>query len=505
MNGEPPLATASAQPFDGLDIGALAERSWESRSLWSRGQTGVGGLEALACPHAMVYSPSFVGQTSFTVLCLRDGEGTGSSRPFSRWRDHRRSPEGSGTKFHKAAGLSAVFSTANVGFGSMAIDTITCKSCGAPMALDEALYAQLEQEYRHQNEQRYAAREAQAIELDRKKYAIEFDLLKRRLAAVEAERDIAQGNELGWLERAEEIERREKNIPLEVARLANAEVAVRVAEQQKESELKLAAKELQIAALHRKAEDLQRGTLQGLPAFQGNALEHDIGARMQAAFEVLGDKVTVVGKGGLRGADRLLTVCDKAGRALGRILVEGKNTRHWGADWLNKAKTDQQGECADLVVIASAVVPSEIRENGGFGEIDSVFVADLRCWLGLVFVLRRRLIDVKAAYAAAEGKAGAAGQVYDLVISGQFWDWLRAIIDVLGAEDRQDGRLRAAVLAHFDKQRRNRERFLSHLVTIVGSLQAAIGSGAPTLPKLEFDPGDGLDDEPDRADGPAAG
>jgi hypothetical protein len=234
-----------------------------------------------------------------------------------------------------------------------------------------------------------------------------------------------------------------------------------------------------------------RDTRQVLPVRLGDVLEDEIEAKLRQSFPW--DLVTRVDKG-KPGADRLLTVRNRAGRECGRIVVEAKNTKNRGSDWLDKAKCDQHESGADIVVIVSNVVPPEISEHGGFGEMEGVLVADLRSWFGLVWLLRERIIAVKSAYAAAEGKAGSAGELYDLVVSGQFHDAVRALNNAIHASEKQDLRFRNAGLAHFDKQRKNRERQWSHLARLYGAIQGIVGVSAPCVPELEFDIGDELDD-----------
>src|SRR5262249_38498346 len=134
--------------------------------------------------------------------------------------------------------------------------------------------------------------------------------------------------------------------------------------------------------------------------------------------------------------------------------------------------------------------------QGGFGEIDGVFVADLPSWFGLVCVLRKLIIAVKNAYAAAEDKAGTVGAVYDLVVSGQFRDTIRAMIQAINTGAKQDRHFRNAVRAHFDKQHKNRERLCNHLAGLYGAIHAIVGE-APTVPELEFDIGDAVLDDDD--------
>jgi hypothetical protein len=365
----------------------------------------------------------------------------------------------------------------------MSFYRITCPNCAHNFPLDEVIHEQ----FRQQSEERADA-----------KFQAALQLLQERVATIASERDVAQQNELRVHQEKQALEDRNKNIDLEITRQADARVAAEVAAARSEQAIQFNLdinKEREISeSLRRKVDELQRDTRQTLPVRQGDVLENEIETRLRQTFQ--GDLVSKIEKG-MRGADRLLTVRDR-GRECGKILIEAKNTKYWGSDWLDKAKADQHESGAHIVVIASNVVPPEISAQGGFGEIDRVFVADLSSWFALVCVLRDRIIAVKNAYAAAEGKAGTAGEVYDLVVSGQFRDTMGAMIKAINAGAKQDGRFRNAVLAHFDKQHKNRQRLYNHLAGLYGAIHGIVGGNSPTVPELEFDTGDeGLDDDND--------
>jgi hypothetical protein len=369
-----------------------------------------------------------------------------------------------------------------------AFNSITCPKCGHAFPLDEAVAEAL----RNQSDEHAIA-----------KYADEIDFLKKRIATITDERDLAQQNELTARQEKGVLEDRSQNIDLEIARQVDAKISTRVAEalskQKLEHNLQIAEERALTDSWRRKVDDLQRDSRPTLPVLKGDALEDHIETELEQAFRARGDTVTKISKG-RPGADRLLTIRDR-GRECGQLLVEAKNTKNWAPDWLDKAKRDQHESGADIVVIASHAVPPEISEAGGFGEIDGVWVADLSTWLALVSVLREGIIAVKKTYAAAEGKSGTAGALYDLLVSPQTRDTVRAMVKAIDTAQRQDDHFRAAASSHFEKQRKNRQGLVSHLAGFYGAIHAVVGGNAPTVPELEFDIGDAVldDDEGDES------
>jgi hypothetical protein len=73
----------------------------------------------------------------------------------------------------------------------------------------------------------------------------------------------------------------------------------------------------------------------------------------------------------VKGGDVLHKVRDGYGRECGVILWESKHTKAWTAGWIQKLKEDQREAKAEMAVIASKVLPGEIKN---FGDIEGVKV-----------------------------------------------------------------------------------------------------------------------------------
>ena len=275
---------------------------------------------------------------------------------------------------------------------------IICPNCGTEIALSQALHEQ----YRHENEARFAALAGRAEAKAREDFALERQLLETQLAEERKKRESSQQAELELRKEKGALEDRARELDLEVARRVDGEkqrleetLRRGYAEQQ---DLKLKEKDKLIDDLRHSLEEARRKSEQGSTQRQGEVLELDVEAELARRFPH--DLISAVAKGA-RGADLIHEVRDAALRACGTIVRETKNTRHWHQGWFDKVKEDQRAIGANLAVIVSVALPDGIVE---FGRIDGVWIASLRAWPALALALREQLIEVAFAHAAADGK-----------------------------------------------------------------------------------------------------
>jgi hypothetical protein len=374
---------------------------------------------------------------------------------------------------------------------------ITCPDCGAEIELTEALatslhadleaahqaqLAQLQTQLRREAQSLAARAEAKA----REDAAIQKKMLERELADERERCKAAQEAELDLRKEKNALERRARELDLEVARRVGAEkeqleegIRRAVAEQH---ELKLKEREKLIGDLRRALEEARRKSEQGSQERQGEVLELDVEAELARRFPQ--DLVSPVPKGA-RGADLLEEVRDSSGRSCGLIIWETKNTRRWQPSWLDKLKEDQRAAGANLAVIVSTALPDGIAE---LGRLDGVWVSSLRAWPALALALREQLIQVAFAHAAADGKHEKMELLYQYLAGDQFRSRVEAIVEAFTALQSQLDRERVAMQRIWKEREKQHERVLAHTAAMYGEVRGIVGQSLPEVPALALAP-----------------
>ena len=128
-----------------------------------------------------------------------------------------------------------------------------------------------------------------------------------------------------------------------------------------EYELKLKEKEKVIEDLSKQMKEGQRKAEQGSMKLQGEILELEMEDLLKEFFP--NDDIQPIAPG-KKGADIIQTVRLQSGKIAGSILWETKRTKNWQSTWIQKMKDDQRDCKAEIAVIASEVVPQEIKNFG---------------------------------------------------------------------------------------------------------------------------------------------
>jgi len=349
----------------------------------------------------------------------------------------------------------------------MAEQSITCPSCGKKIPLTSALRAEIEESLKQD-----------AIRRAEKKVAQELDALRDQIKEQTKDLDEARRNELAMRKRERELERKQQDLELEVARQLGKERARLVAEAQErlaeEHRLKDAEKERQLSDMRRQIEDLKRKAEQGSQQTQGEAGEVELETLLRASFP--SDDITATGQG-VRGADLHQIVIDPRGRTSGSILWECKNTRNWNDAWLAKLKQDQRSLHADLAVLVSAALPKGCTR---FELIDGVLVTDFACARHVAALLRVNLLQLAQARHAAMHKEEKLELLHRYLSGVEFRQRVEAVVDAFTAMRRDLDQERRAAERQWARRARQIDAVTFNVSGMYGDLQGLL----PALPPI---------------------
>jgi len=246
-----------------------------------------------------------------------------------------------------------------------------------------------------------------------------------------------------------------------------------------EYSLKLKEKEKIIEDLNKQMKEGQRKAEQGSMKLQGEILELELEELLNNYFPT--DEIVPIAPG-KKGGDIKQIVKLPSGKTAGTILWETKRTKNWQSTWIQKLKDDQRDIKAELAVIASEVIPSEIKN---FGIENGIWITDLKFALGLSTVLRENLLNVALIRLANSGKDDKAEMIFDYLTGTQFKQRVESILEAYVEMNNDIETEKRMMERSWAKRGKQVERFIKNLSGMCGDLQG-IGANIPDIKLLEM-------------------
>jgi hypothetical protein len=388
-------------------------------------------------------------------------------------------------------------------------DSITCPKCNTEIPLSKAITHHVEERLRAEfdaekerllaeqakqladkdtevktavsnaREEITAAAEARATE----RLATRIQDLTAQVEEQDARRRAAEERELGLMKAKRELEAERESLRLQVQRQLDEERAAIVAsttEQLDESwQLKLREKDLILEQMNRRIEDLQAAADQKRSGLQGEVLEREIEEVLRDAFPT--DAIEPV-KSGKRGADVVQRV--RSGRGdCGKLLWESKNHKHWSDGWIDKLRSDQQAEKADVAVVVAAALPEGVDH---IGFVRGVWVCDFGSLVPLAIALRQQLDAIKQARIIDTNRSQVLDDVYEYVCGQEFQHHItNTVASALTMKAELDAE-RTAAERMFKKREKQIEAQVRNLAGLYGGLQGIAGGALQPVAPLEL-------------------
>ncbi len=247
-----------------------------------------------------------------------------------------------------------------------------------------------------------------------------------------------------------------------------------------EYDLKLQEKDDQIEAIKRQAEELRRKAEQGSQQLQGEALEGRLLELLQQAFPL--DEISEVRRGA-KGADIVHKVYNQFGHHCGTILWEAKNTKVWGADWINKLKEDKSQSGADIMALVSMILPDEIKL---FAQKEGVWVSAYSCVIPMACALRETLTQVGYLRRALNGQGDKMREVYAYLISPEFTSRVERIVEAFFVMSAEIDKEQATMQRHWKKRREQLQHVIGATQEMYATFEAIAGKDMPQIDALEL-------------------
>ena len=405
-------------------------------------------------------------------------------------------------------------------------DSITCPNCNFEIPLTQAISHQVEERLRSEFAKDRAkiiaeqsklveekdrllqakdeeiesatkrARDEAAAEAEAKatqKISVELRDLAERLKEQEELRREAQEREIKVRKEKRQVEVEREELELRIQRQLDQEreaIVTNTTERLEESwQMKLREKDLTLEQMRKRIDELQAAADQKRSGLQGEVLEREIEDVLREAFAT--DSIEPV-KSGKRGADVVQRVRSSRGES-GTLLWESKNHKHWSDGWIDKLRTDQQAEKADVAIIVTAALPGGVSH---VGFVRGVWVCEFAWALPLAIALRQQLEAVKQAHVISANQSQVADDIYEYICGQEFQHLVTNTVVAAMTMKRELDAERTAAERVFKKREKQIEAQVRNLAGLYGGLQGIAGGAIQPVAALEG-PADDGDDEPE--------
>lgn len=251
-------------------------------------------------------------------------------------------------------------------------------------------------------------------------------------------------------------------------------------EAEESGRLRLLEKDKQLQDAIRVNEELQRKLQQGSQQNQGEVLELDLEQHLRTEFPF--DDITEVKKG-QRGADIKHLVKNQIGESCGIILWETKNGK-WQPAWVPKFKQDIREANANIGVIVSAEIPSDVGELKHLEG--NVWVASPKLATRLAAALRMTILQVDSANKMSAGKDAKMEALYQFLVGPEFKHRVEAIVEsYTSLQDELEKEKRSYALK-WARQEKAIRSVIDNTLGMYGDLQGITGRALPIIKPLEF-------------------
>ncbi len=405
---------------------------------------------------------------------------------------------------------------------------IKCPNCGTSIDVQDILTHQLEDEInqkyqaeiaeekkKYESEQEklnlekaeFAKRKKQENELfqERLENQLKEDKkeleskLKLKLKDEQSEQFAALQNELN--EKSEQIKelnrtkaeieklKREKSELKEIAEaesqkklneiLAAEKEKIKKSEEDK-NELRFKEMEKQLEDQKKLTEEMKRKQEQGSMQLQGEVQELAIEEWLAAQFPL--DTIEEIKKGA-RGGDCIQIVNTRTEQNCGKIYYESKRTKDFQPSWIEKFKNDIREKGANIGVLVTEVMPSDMDR---MGLKDGIWICNYDEFKGLCKVLRESIIKVNLALSTQDNKGDKMDMLYDYLTSTQFRMQIEAIVEGFTAMKTALDSEKRAMQRIWKEREKQIDKVTNNTIDMHASIKGIAGNAIQSVKALEL-------------------
>jgi hypothetical protein len=254
---------------------------------------------------------------------------------------------------------------------------------------------------------------------------------------------------------------------------------IRRAEEEK-NELRFKELQKQLEDQRKLTEEMKRKQDQGSMQLQGEVQELAIEEWLSVQFPL--DTIEEIKKGA-RGGDCIQIVNTRSRQNCGKIYYESKRTKDFQSNWIEKFKTDMREKNADIGVLVTEAMPSDLDR---MGIKDGIWVCSYEEFKGLCAVLRESVIQLSLVASAQENKGDKMHMLYDFLTSNTFRMQVEAIVEGFSSMKEALESEKRAMQRIWKEREKQIEKVITNTIDMYGSIKGIAGNAIQSVKALEL-------------------
>jgi hypothetical protein len=262
---------------------------------------------------------------------------------------------------------------------------------------------------------------------------------------------------------------------------------IRKSEEDK-NEMRFREMQKQLEDQKKLTEEMKRKQEQGSMQLQGEVQELAIEEWLTEKFPL--DTIDEIRKGA-RGGDCIQIVNTRTEQNCGKIYYESKRTKDFQPSWIEKFKADIRDRGANIGVLVTEVMPSDMER---MGLKDGIWICNYDEFKGLSNVLRESIIKVNLAISSQENKGDKMHMLYDYLTSNQFRMQIEAIVEGFTSMKSALDSEKRAMQRIWKEREKQIDKVTANTIDMHASIKGIAGNAIQSVKALELP---GADDELD--------
>ena len=251
---------------------------------------------------------------------------------------------------------------------------------------------------------------------------------------------------------------------------------------QEEDKNELRFKELQkqLEDQRKLTEEMKRKQEQGSMQLQGEVQELAIEEWLAGQFPL--DSIEEIKKGA-RGGDCIQVVNTRTHQNCGTIYYESKRTKDFQPSWIEKFKADIREKGANIGVLVTEVMPSDMSR---MGLKDGIWICNYEEFKGLCTVLRDSIIQINLAISSQENKGDKMHMLYDYLTGNTFRLQVEAIVEGFTQMKADLESEKRAMQSIWKKRERQIDKVTINTIDMHSSIKGIAGNAIQAVKLLEL-------------------
>ncbi|MCU7947495.1 MAG: DUF2130 domain-containing protein, partial [Candidatus Thiodiazotropha sp. (ex Cardiolucina cf. quadrata)] len=246
------------------------------------------------------------------------------------------------------------------------------------------------------------------------------------------------------------------------------------------NELKFKELEKQLEDQKILTEEMKRKQQQGSMQTQGEVQELGIEEWLSNKFPL--DTIQEIKKGE-RGADCLQIVHTHTRQNCGTIYYESKRSKAFQPTWIEKFKGDIREKNANIGVLVTEVMPSDMDR---LGLKDGIWICSFEEFKGLCTVLRESIIQISSTIITQDNRGDKMGMLYDFLTSNEFKLRIEAIVEGFTQMKSDLESEQRSMRGIWKKREKQIDKVLLNTTDMYGSIKGIAGNAIQSVPLLEL-------------------